>query len=106
MIKNYLKIAWRNLLKNKKFTIINLLGLSLGISVTLLLGTFVFFENTFDNFHENGSNIYRINSTLFLPDQQLDLSLTSGMVGPELKQKFSKVTDFVRVCPILIKNAK
>lgn len=60
MLKNYFKIAWRNLLKNKIFSFINIFGLTVGIASFLLIAFFVFDELTFDSFHKNANNIYRI----------------------------------------------
>lgn len=60
MFQNYFKIAVRNLLKNKGYTTINILGLSLGITCCLILFLVVRFELSFDNFHENGERIYRV----------------------------------------------
>src|SRR5215204_5121694 len=60
MIKNYLKIAWRNLRKNKVFSLINILGLTIGITVCMMIFLFIMNEFSFDNFHTNGKNIYRV----------------------------------------------
>ena len=53
MIRNYLKIAWRNLLKSKKYTLINITGLAVGVGCFLLLSLFVKSELSFDRFHTN-----------------------------------------------------
>lgn len=60
MIKNYLKITFRNLYRNKVSTIINLLGLSLGITVCLLIFLLIDYELNFDNFHSKKDRIYRV----------------------------------------------
>ncbi|NQU88398.1 MAG: ABC transporter permease [Mariniphaga sp.] len=60
MIKNYFKVAIRNLLKSKKITIINILGLSIGISVCLLIQYYIRFEKSYDKFNSNYENIYRL----------------------------------------------
>jgi putative ABC transport system permease protein len=60
MFKNYLKTAWRNLTKNKTFSFINLIGLTIGITSFLLVALYVFDELTFDTFHKNTANIYRV----------------------------------------------
>jgi putative ABC transport system permease protein len=52
MIENYLKIAWRNLMKNKGFSFINIIGLTIGLTGFLLIALFVFDELTFDGFHK------------------------------------------------------
>ncbi len=60
MIKNYFKIAWRNLSRNKNFTIINVAGLAVGIAVCLLIFLVIQFEMSFDNYHSKKDRIYRM----------------------------------------------
>lgn len=60
MLKSYFKIAWRNLIKNKVFSLINILGLTIGITVCLMIYLFILHESSYDNFHANGKNIYRV----------------------------------------------
>src|SRR4030095_14399182 len=60
MIKNYFKIAWRNLFRNKGFSATNLLGLTIGITCTILISLWVKDELTYDKFHANYSSIYKI----------------------------------------------
>ncbi len=60
MLKNYFKIAWRNLLKNKAFSAINIFGLAIGITVSLLIGLWIVNEVSYDKFHKNGKQIYRV----------------------------------------------
>ena len=67
MIKNYIKIAWRNLLKDKTFTLLNLVGLSVAFGVAILLSMSAFFELSYDSFHENGDRIYEVYVTQQTP---------------------------------------
>lgn len=60
MLKNYFKVAIRSLSKQKLFTIVNIVGLSAGMSIGILFITMISFVQTYDSFHENGSDIYRI----------------------------------------------
>jgi len=60
MLKNYFKIAWRNLKKNKVFSLINILGLTIGITVCMMIFLYLMNEFGFDSFHKNGKNIYRV----------------------------------------------
>ncbi|TSJ44183.1 FtsX-like permease family protein [Mucilaginibacter corticis] len=60
MIKNYIKIAWRSLSKNKFTALINIGGLSIGMAVALLIGLWVYNEFTFDHYHKNYKNIVRV----------------------------------------------
>lgn len=64
MIKNYVKIAWRNLVKNKFYSVINIAGLTMGLAIGMLILLWVQDELSFDSFHKNKKNIYRVNSFL------------------------------------------
>jgi putative ABC transport system permease protein len=66
MIKNYFKIAFRNFWRHKVFTLINVLGLSIGISAALVIYLIVHYDFTYDKFHKDGDRIYRV-STTFSP---------------------------------------
>ena len=60
MYRNYLKIARRNLIKNKGYTLINVLGLMIGFACCLLVGLYIQDELSFDRYHENHQRIYRL----------------------------------------------
>jgi putative ABC transport system permease protein len=60
MIKNYFKIAWRNLLKNKTFSLINIIGLATSMSVCLLIIMVIADQKSYDRFHSNKERIYRV----------------------------------------------
>lgn len=60
MLKNYLKIAWRNLIRNKSFSLLNIVGLSIGLAVTALILIWINFEVGIDQFHENNDRIYQV----------------------------------------------
>ena len=60
MFKNYFKIAWRNIAKHRTFSVINIGGLAIGIAAVLLIALYIQTELSYDNFHVNGKNIYRI----------------------------------------------
>src|ERR1700733_3874753 len=60
MLKNYLKIAFRTFRRHKIFTLINVIGLSIGISAALVIYLIIHFDLTFDKFHKDGDRIYRV----------------------------------------------
>jgi putative ABC transport system permease protein len=80
MLKSYLKTAWRNLLKHKGFSAINILGLSLGMAACLLIVQFVRFEWSYDNFHEKGDRIFRLQQNRF-NDGKLTTQWAAGAAG-------------------------
>jgi len=79
MIKNYIKTAWRSLLRNKSYTAINIAGLAIGIAACLLIFLVVQFETSFDNFHSKKNNIYRVVTAFSNPD---GVHLNSGTPLP------------------------
>jgi putative ABC transport system permease protein len=83
MFKSYIKIAWRNLLRNKLYTVINIIGLALGISACLVIYLSVHFELSYDNFHPGKDNIYRIISDVGFPEKGLHKMPTVPDPAPE-----------------------
>src|ERR1700678_3940100 len=79
MIKNYLKIAFRGFWKHKLFTLINIIGLSIGISAALVIYLIVHFDFTFDKLHPNGDRIYRVVSNFTFNGETAH---NSGVCGP------------------------
>ena len=65
MIGNYWNSAWRNLMKRKKFSFINIFGLAVGMASALLIPTYVAFEFSFDKMHAKHDRIYRVQSTFY-----------------------------------------
>jgi putative ABC transport system permease protein len=97
MFLNYLKIAWRSLLKNKLYSLLNIMGLAIGLSCFLLIVLYVADELAYDRFHEKADRIYRINSDLKFGDTFSLLPFTSDMMGPTLKQEYPQVEEQVRI---------
>ncbi|MEZ4954782.1 MAG: ABC transporter permease [Saprospiraceae bacterium] len=97
MFQNYLKIALRNLLRNKLYTSINILGLSIGMLVCLLIFLFVSHELSFDRFHSNSENIYRLNEVqTFGNITPQKVALSMPLMGETMKSDFPEVEDFTR----------
>lgn len=97
MIKNYLKIALRSLGRQLGYTLTNVTGLVLGLTACLLIVLYIWDESRYDQGFEKGANIYRLNTRLQLPDQQLDLALAAGPTAPALQEAFPEVESFVRL---------
>ena len=85
MIKNYIKTAFRHLIKNKVVSTINVFGLAIGICAAVLIMQYVSYENSYDKFHDNYKNIYRIQYN-FLQKGELKSSRASAVpaIGSEL----------------------
>src|SRR4051812_19542446 len=97
MFKNYLKIAWRNLVKNRTFSIINILGLAIGLCCFLLIALYVMDELSFDKYNKKADRIYRINSDIKFGGSELKLPVASDMMGPVLKKDYPQVEQYARV---------
>ncbi|NQX91501.1 MAG: ABC transporter permease, partial [Flavobacteriales bacterium] len=95
MLKEYLKIIARNSLKNKYYTFINIFGLAVGISATVLIALFVEDELSFDAYHEDAERIYRVTTVLDF-NGPLDAALTNFALAPTLKQDYPEVESFAR----------
>jgi putative ABC transport system permease protein len=95
---NLIKIAWRSAVRQKQFTILNLLGLTLGIATCLAIGLYVYDESTYDTFHANGDRIYRINQPMIWGDWNEQFSAT----GPGITEAIrTDIPDFEQVTRIL-----
>ncbi len=70
MFRNYLKIAFRNIWKNKAFSLISIIGLSIGLSSAFVIGAMIYFDMTFDKFHANGDRIYRVTTEFTYPENK------------------------------------
>ncbi len=97
MIKNYLILTLRNLRSNKGYFIINLLGLTIGITSFILITLWIKAETSYDKFHKNAQNIYRVDYLLYEEGilEQHSASGSSG-VGKEIKNMFPEVEDYTR----------
>lgn len=100
MLKNYFKIAFRNLFKNKLYSAINVIGLSLGIAFSLLVLLFIHDELTYDQFHDNSDDIYRLyrqplmEGTAYDPDVYMPMPTAQAM-----ENDFPEVEETVRFIP-------
>ena len=97
MIRNYLKIAIRNLWKNKTFSFINIAGLAIGLSCFLLIALYVLDELSFDKYNANADRIYRINSDIRFGGADLHMPVTSDMMGQLLKKDYPQVEQYTRI---------
>jgi len=87
MIRNYLKIAFRNLVKGKFISFINLFGLTMGLTCCLLILTYILNELSFDKYNKNADNIYRVTRLFRNPqtgETNLNLSTIPPPFGPAL----------------------
>ena len=97
MFKNYFKIAIRNIRRNKIYSFINIAGLSLGLACAMLIILYVKDEVSYDRFHNNVNNIYRIASVMNFGGQEHKDGNTGFLQGPRFTQSVPGIKSFVRV---------
>ncbi len=97
MIKNYLKIAWRNLVRNKTYSLINIVGLAIGLSCFLLISLYVLDELSYDKFNTNADRIYRINSDIRFGGNEMKIAESSDMTGQIMKKDYPQVEQYTRI---------
>lgn len=101
MIRNYLKIAGRNLWRSKGSSAINIFGLAIGIAACFFIFQYVYFESTYDRFNTNAENIYRVPISYSGSLSNSPATATNhSAVGPAMKADFPEVVDFVRMAPV------
>jgi len=96
MIRNLLLIALRNLKKDKWYSLINVLGLTIGTTFSLFLIFYITDELSYDRYQKNAERIFRINSYIHERDKNTDWTLTQLPMGPQLKTDYPEVEEMVR----------
>jgi len=99
MIKNFIKIAVRNLRKNKAFSFINIFGLSIGLTSFMLIASYVYNELNYDNYPAAAKNIYRVKLSAIGNGDVAVYPNVDGGVGPGIKKAFPEVISFTRLSP-------
>ena len=97
MIKNYFKIALRNISRFKIYSFVNIAGLAIGIACCLLILLFVKNELNYDRFNTNAARIFRINSEFNDEGQAQFFKVTSSPIGPTLKTDYPEIVEAVRL---------
>jgi putative ABC transport system permease protein len=97
MIRNYLKIAYRNLLRNKGFSVINITGLAIGMAAAMLILFWIQDEVSFDQFHKNKDRIYQVWNRATEDEKTSCWSSVSAPVAPAIQKDLPEVERVVRV---------
>ncbi|MDB5000910.1 MAG: hypothetical protein JWR76_1987 [Mucilaginibacter sp.] len=108
MFKNYLKIALRNLKNQKLYSLINISGLAVGLAVCMMIMLYVTHEMTYDRFHKNGDRIYKLQASLKIGGNTINMDYMSYSSGPIVKQSQPAVENYVRTLgyfkPVIVNN--
>ena len=97
MFKNYFKIAYRNIIKQKAYSIINIFGLALGLTACILVGLYIYQDFNYDNYHLNGENIYRVSMKTIAPTYAYHMAQTPALVAPNMEQNFPEIDKISRI---------
>jgi hypothetical protein len=96
MLKNYFKIAWRNLIKSKVYSLINVLGLATGMAVAMLIALWIWDEVTYNRYHANHEQLAQVMTTFIDNDGKMETGQAVCMpIGDELRRKYGN--DFKNV---------
>jgi putative ABC transport system permease protein len=97
MLKNFLKIAFRNLVKNKIYSGINILGLSLGMAASILIIIYIVDELSYDKFHPQGELIYKVGMQGKMNGNEFKMAFTPAPMAQALKDEVPEVADAIRL---------
>ncbi|MCQ6956887.1 ABC transporter permease [Mucilaginibacter sp. JC4] len=108
MFKNYLKIAFRNLQKQKLYSLINITGLAVGLAVCMMIMLYVTHEMTYDRFHANAKRIYKLQASINIGGNVMNMNYMSYASGPLVKQSQPGVESYMRTLdyfkPVIVSN--
>jgi putative ABC transport system permease protein len=97
MIKNYFRVAWRNLLRNKMLSVINISGLAIGMAFAMLIGMWIRYETSFDTFHSHAGRIALVMKHTLFNDQRNTQESTPMPLHFELKNNYPEVQRAIRI---------
>jgi putative ABC transport system permease protein len=101
LLRNYFKVSYRHLAKNKTFAIVNIVGLALGMAAALLIYDYTRFEKSYDTFHTNANHLYRVTTAWNPRSTPDDVRATSvPWSGPGVKEAFPEVMEYTRFAPL------
>jgi putative ABC transport system permease protein len=97
MIQNYFRIAWRNLVKNKVFSFINIFGLSVGLTCCLLIAVYVFHETSYDKHHKHGDRIFRLGTVFIDHGIEEKGANSSAPLGRMMQGEYPEIESATRI---------
>ena len=91
MIKNYFKTAWRNIIRSKGYSALNIFGLAIGMTVALLIGLWVYYQYSYDKFLPNYGRLYQVRRNFFSNGDTLTFSTTSLKLANTLRTEIPEI---------------
>lgn len=102
MYRNYLILAWRNLRKNKVFSLINILGLAVGLTCCMLISMYLFYEFSFDKHHRNGERLYQLGTVFVRSGEDMVNANTPAPMGAMMQAAYPEIISSVRIMRLFI----
>src|SRR5439155_6919051 len=104
MFRNYLKVAWRNLMKSKIFSFINIVGLSVGLTCCMLISIYLYHEVSYDKYHKNVNQLYQL-ATTFVKDGKEDKTPnTPAPMAAAMKRDFPEIIETARLMALFAED--
>ena len=97
MLRNYIVIASRNLVRQKGYSLINILGLSIGLAAFIMIVMFVMHELSYDKFHEKSDRIYRVCVDGLIAGDAFHVAVSAAPTGPAMVREFPEVIAATRI---------
>ena len=97
MIKNYIKIAWRNMMKNKTFSFINIFGLSIGLTCCMLISMYLYYELSYDSHHKNANRVYQLGTTFVKEGKEDRTANTPAPIARTMQTVFPEIEKSTRL---------
>ena len=97
MLKNYLKVAWRNLMKNKTFSFINIFGLSIGLTCCMLISMYLHYELSYDSHHKNVTRVYQLGTTFVKEGKEERTANTPAPMARTMQMAFPEIEKGTRL---------
>ncbi len=109
MLNNYLKLAYRNILRHKRYALLNVVGLAVGLSACLIMASYVIHELSFETMHPDRDRIFRINGRIPMGGQVLHNAIVAPPFGPAAEESVPEIEESVRILrrhnvPVQIEN--
>jgi putative ABC transport system permease protein len=105
-VKHFIKSTFRRLTREKVYAFVNITGLTIGIASAMLIFLFIRFETTYDTYHTDHENIYRVGSELHILDQVEGYAVSSASIAPYLHREFEEIKSYLRIFyfPVFLGN--
>src|SRR6478736_1637571 len=97
MFRNYLKVAWRNLMKSKIFSFINIIGLSVGLTCCMLITIYLANELSYDKYHKNIDRLYQLGTVFVGSGKEEKTPNTPAPMAAAMKQEFPEIEETARL---------